>query len=598
MIAPNFTLTAALGWLCLLALFSADAAASKPNVVLIVTDDQGYGDLSCHGNPVLKTPNLDRLHNESIRFTDFHVAPMCTPTRGQLMTGVDALRNGAMNVSSGRTLLRQQFSAMPEIFGAGGYRTAMFGKWHLGDNYPYRPQDRGFQQSIWYPSSHISSAADFFNNDYFDDVYQHNGVREQFKGYCTDVFFGEAMRWMREQAQRHEPFFCYLPLNAAHGPFFVPDKYRVPYRAQKPAVASFFGMIANIDENLGRLESFLRENSLRDNTILIFMTDNGTSAGEKVFNAGMRGKKIDLYEGGHRVPLFIRWPAGKLRPPEDVDTLAQCQDLLPTLIELCRLKKPSKAKFDGLSLAALLRGKSHALADRMLVSQFSRMQHPQPAKGDAVVLWNKWRLVSNSELYDIARDPSQQHDVAREFPDVLRRMQTHYENWWSKVESGINEVSRIHLGSPRETPVMLTPCDWHDVFLDQQAQIRRQTKNGSWNVFVEKNGDYRFSLRRWPIEASLGLTDAAPEYKAVDGVYASGTALPIVRANFQIAASHQSKAVVSGEKSVEFTVSLKRGPAQLRTSFLDTDGKEICGAYYVYVQPVEVKNMNSKVSKL
>src|SRR5262245_54420608 len=220
------------------------SAAQKPNIVLIITDDQGYGELSCHGNPVAKTPHLDQLAKESVRLTDFHVAPMCTPTRGQLLTGVDCLRNGAMNVSSGRTLLRREFPTMAEIFARNSYRTAIFGKWHLGDNYPFRPEDRGFQEAIWFPSSHVSSAADFFNNDYFDDVYCHNGKREAFKGYCTDVFFREATRWMRECTKRKQPFFCYLPLNAPHGPLFVPDHYRDPYRQQKAGIASFFGMIA------------------------------------------------------------------------------------------------------------------------------------------------------------------------------------------------------------------------------------------------------------------------------------------------------------------------------------------------------------------
>jgi arylsulfatase len=162
---------------------AADAAEApkKSNVIVVITDDQGYGDLSCHGNPVLKTPHLDRLHAESVRLTDFHVAPMCTPTRGQLLTGVDCLRNGAMNVSSGRALLRRGIPAMADLFAASGYRTGQFGKWHLGDNYPYRPQDRGFHEALFFPSSHIGSAPDFWDNDYFDDSYIHNGKREQYQ---------------------------------------------------------------------------------------------------------------------------------------------------------------------------------------------------------------------------------------------------------------------------------------------------------------------------------------------------------------------------------------------------------------------------------
>ena len=558
-------------------------ARSKPNVILILTDDQGYGDLSCHGNPILKTPHLDRLHDESIRFTDFHVSPMCTPTRGQLMTGVDALRNGAMNVSSGRTLLRQQFPTMAEIFGKNGYRTAMFGKWHLGDNYPYRPEDRGFEESIWFGSSHIPSASGYWNNDYFDDVFSHNGKRESFKGYCTDVFFGEAKKWMRTRAEKKEPFFCYLPLNAAHAPLFVPDKYREPYRDQKHAIASFFGMIANIDENVGKLDEFLVENGLHENTILIFMTDNGTASGEPIFNAGMRGKKISLYEGGHRVPFFIRWPSGKLRKAGDIREVTECQDILPTLIDLCGLKNPIGAKFDGVSLAPLLCGKADTLPDRMLVTQFSRMDRPQPSKGDTTVMWHNWRLVSDTELYDIAKDPAQNNNVVAAFPEIASRMRKHYDQWWNGVAAHVNDFSPIHIGSDHENPVTLTPCDWRDVFLDQQAQVRRMKKNGVWTLFVERTGQYEIALRRWPTEADLPITAAAPEYKAVDGVYLPGDAFPVTGAKLNVGGFEETKPVNSAAREITFDVSLKRGPLDLKTALLDAKANEICGAYYVYI---------------
>ncbi len=559
-------------------------SAKAPNVILIMTDDQGYGDLSCHGNPILKTPNLDRLHRESIRLTDFHVAPMCTPTRGQLMTGVDALRNGAMNVSSGRTLLRREFPTMPEIFSANKYRTGLFGKWHLGDNYPYRPQDRGFDESLWFPSSHISSAPDFWNNDYFDDVYIRNGVRQQTKGYCTDLFFNETMNWIDSREKKRQPFFCYLALNAPHSPLFVPDKYREPYRDQPPALASFFGMIANIDENMGKLETFLRDRGLRENTIVIFMTDNGTAGGDSVHNAGMRGRKTWLHEGGHRVPFFIRWPAGGLQSPSDIDLLTQSQDILPTLLDLCGLKKPRDAKFDGTSLAKVLRGKAEALPDRMLVTQFSRMDKPVPIKGDAAVLWNKWRLVSNNELYDISQDPAQKHDVVGEFPEVAATMRDHYERWWASVEPEMNEFRPIHIDSGKERTTLLTPCDWQDVFLDQQAQIRRTKRNGKWNLFVERPGQYEFALRRWPVESNTAIKNSMPEHQGVDGVYRAGDALPIAKARLKSGAFDKSEPVAPGELAKSFTLFLKRGRTELQTWFIDDSGKEVCGAYYVYVR--------------
>ncbi len=556
----------------------------KPNVLLVLVDDQGYGDLSVHGNPVVKTPHMDRLHAESVRFTDFHAQPMCTPTRGQLMTGVDALRNGAMNVSSGRTNLRRDFPTMPELLATAGYRTGIFGKWHLGDNYPYRPQDRGFQESIWYQSSSIPSAAGYFNNDSFDDVYQHNGVAQKYEGYTTDVFFREAQAWMKQQAARHEPFFCYLPLAAAHSPLFVPDRYREPYRQQKPAIASFYGMIANIDENLGRLDGFLRDNGLHENTILIFMTDNGTATGDPVFNAGMRGKKIALYEGGHRVPFFVRWPAGKLRAAGDVAVLAQVQDVLPTLLDLCGVAKPATAKFDGMNLAGLLRDSAATLPDRTLTIQFSRMNDARPKPGDAVVLWQRWRLVADQELYDLATDPAQERNVIAQFPAVATALRAHYATWWAGVAPRVNEISPIHLGSTRANPVQLSPCDWVDVFFDQQAQVRRTKKNGTWSLLVEHAGDYEVSLRRWPLEAEAPLAAGMPAYQGVDGKFAAGEAFPVASAELKIGAVHRQKPVASDDTVVTFPVTLPRGPVSLQTWFRDDAGREIAGAYYVSVR--------------
>ena len=482
-------------WFVLLLCFSvavprpvSGAALAKPNIVIVMVDDQGYGDLSVHGNPVLKTPHMDRLHAESIRFTDFHVQPMCTPTRGQLMTGVDALRNGAMNVSSGRTNLRRDFPTMPEI------------------------------------------------------------------------------------------------LAAAHGPFFVPDRYREPYRQQPPRIASFFAMIANIDENLGRLDAFLRENGLHENTILIFMTDNGTATGDPVFNAGMRGKKIGLYDGGHRVPFFIRWPAGKLRAVGDVAALTQVQDVLPTLLELCGVAKPAAARFDGTSLAGLLRDPAATLADRKLTIQFSRMNDSRPKPGDAVVLWKRWRLVSDNELYDLATDPAQERNVITQFPEVAAALRAHYATWWAGVEPRLLEVSPIHLGSSRANPVQLSPCDWVDVFFDQQNQVRRTKKNGAWSLFVEHAGDYEIALRRWPIEADAPITAAMPAFPGVDGGFAAGDAFPVASADLKFGAELRQQAVTAEDKSVNFRVTLPRGPLALQTWFRDSAGQEIAGAYYVYVR--------------
>jgi arylsulfatase A-like enzyme len=468
----------------------SSGAAPRPNVVIVMTDDQGYGELSVHGNPVLKTPHLDRLHAQSVRFTDFHVAPMCTPTRGQLLTGVDAIRNGAMNVSSGRTLLRREFPTMADMFQSAGYRTGLFGKWHLGDNFPYRPQDRGFTESLWFPSSHINSVPDHWDNDYFDDVYTRNGTRQAHEGYTTDVFFREAIDWMRATAQDGRPFLCYIPTAAPHWPFFVPDQYRGPVAAalakaaldlpqlndaQQRDLVSYLAMIANIDDNMGRLETFLKESGLRDNTIVLFLTDNGSTFGPRYYNAGMKGGKVTLWEGGHRVPCFVRWPGGSLRAPGDVGGLTQVQDLLPTLLDLCGVKKPARARFDGISLAPVLRGEATPPEDRMLVIHYSRMPfgNKRPVaesnatvkREGAGVLWRRWRLLEGKELYNLEADPLQEKNVLADHPEVVAKMRAHLNAWWDGVKDVANRHERVVIGADAENPSMLTACEWVDVFV-------------------------------------------------------------------------------------------------------------------------------------
>jgi arylsulfatase A-like enzyme len=604
-----------------LAAGACHAATAKPNVIVILTDDQGYGDFSCHDNPVLKTPHLDRLHDESIRFTDFHSSPMCTPTRGQLMTGRDALANGASCVCSGRTFVRREVPTMAELFAAGGYQTGLFGKWHLGDNYPHRPNDRGFHEAVYHLGWGITSTPDHWDNDYFDDFFRHNGRVGQFNGYCTDVFFAEAQRWMKSCAAEGKPFLCYLAPNAPHGPFYVADKYKRPYKHLSPDVAGFFGMIANLDENIGRLEAMLREAGLRENTILVFMTDNGGTGGISVFNAGMRGAKASLYDGGHRVPCFFRWPAGGLRPAGDVAELAQVQDMLPTLLELCEVNVAhdsvagSKIKdsrhgvasyrgFDGLSLVPVLRRKEpSALAERTLVVQYSGLTQSDPAKWDSAVLRGNWRLVKGEKLYDIKSDPAQKSDVAAQHPELVKAMRAHYEKWWAAVQSGLRKFETLDVGSDSENPTCLTSMDWlapqltpcsqpFDVRLAGETLVKegslpggrpQPVMNGPWNLRVTRDGVYRISLWRWPREADARLAGSVPAYKGVDGSFPAGKALPIAKARLRIGGFDATTPVSALDKEAVFETRLKTGKTQLQTWFYDAQGRELCGAFYVEV---------------
>jgi len=561
---------------------NAAATAKRPNVIVIVSDDQGYGDFSAHGNPVLKTPQFDRLHASSLRLTDFHVAPMCTPTRSQFITGRDALYNGASSVCAGRSFVRPGIPMAGEIFAANGYRTGHFGKWHLGDSYPNLPHQRGgFQETVFHLGWGVTSMADLWQNDYFDGRFSHNGKLQEYKGYCTDVWFDLAMNWIKEQQKKNDPFFLYLPTNAPHGPAWVDAKYRQPYQGKGPA--AFFGMIANLDENIGKLETLLTETGLRDNTIVVFFNDNGGTAGVDTYNAGMRGRKTQLYDGGHRAACFLRWPNGGLRAPSNLDNLTEVQDLLPTLVELCGLKLPQGAKFDGTSLADLLRGKTDTLPDRQLVVQYGQ----RPVMWDSEVMWNKWRLVKGEELYDLKTDPGQKTNVAAQHADVLQKMRAHYEKWWAGVLPVLDDFTPVIIGSDQENPVRLSAADWANVYCDNMQNLREGVnRNGPWTVLPEKAGEYEIALRRWPVEADAAVSAGVPEFKAREGGLPAGKALPIAKARLKIGEFFdESKPVAATDKEVVFKVTLKTGSkVPMQTWFLDAAGEELCGAYFAYVR--------------
>ena len=335
-----------------------------PNVILVMTDDQGIGDLGCHGNPWLKTPHLDRFYAEAVRMTDFHVSPVCTPTRSAIMTGRYPVNNGAWATYKGRDALAEGAITMADVFQQNGYRTGIFGKWHLGDNYPSRATDCGFEVAINHKAGGVGELSDYWGNSYFDDVYYVNNEPKPFAGYCTDVWFEEAMKFMKNTTD--QPFFAYIPTNAPHSPFIVDEKYAAPYlelAGKKIVGAEFYGMLANIDENFGKLEAFLKKEGLFENTILIFMTDNGSGGGMSKdgklgHNHGFRGSKGHTTEGGHRVPFFIRWPAGQIQGGKDIPDLAAHVDLLPTMSGLCKLTLPNDLDLDGIDFSPLLLGRT------------------------------------------------------------------------------------------------------------------------------------------------------------------------------------------------------------------------------------------------
>ena len=568
---------ALLAALMALAVPPVQAAAAKPNVIVLLTDDLGYGDLSCHGNPVLKTPNFDRLHAESVRFTDFHVAPMCSPTRGQLMTGMDAMRNGATAVCQGRSMVRSGIKIMPQFFREAGYATGLFGKWHLGDSYPYRPQDRGFDEVLSFRAWGISSLADYWMNDYFDPWLLRRGEYQRQKGYCADIFFAEAMKWIAQCQSEQKPFFVYLPTNTPHVPELVAAQYAAAYTGKYKGTAmprDFYGMIANLDENVGKLEAFLKQAGLRDNTILIFLSDNGTQNGdaEKIFNAGMRDRKTSVYEGGHRVPLFVRWIDGKLQHGTDLSELTQVQDLLPTLVELCGLRA-GEAKFDGVSLKGLLTGRQTQLADRMGVSQY-RVDGGKWSS--AVVMWNKWRLLAGNKLYDLKSDPHQDNDLQREHPEIVGKMNAFYDAWYASAKPLFDLPRPITIGAAQANPQTLYANDWQGDYCDNRKNLVQGDATGTWDLIVERDGAYEFELRRWSEESGKALVEAFAQ-RTDSG---SG-ARPIAKAQLRVANFNATIDSKSADTLAKFTVPLKAGQHQLTANFLDQKGAVLCGAFYV-----------------
>ncbi len=480
------------------------AAGIRPNVVLIMTDDQGYGDLACHGNDRIRTPTLDRFAKQSVEFTRFHVCPVCSPTRASLMTGRYNYRTGVVDTYLGRSMMHPDEVTLAELFGAAGYRTGIFGKWHLGDNYPLRSIDQGFQESLVHRGGGIGQPSDPPGNSYFDPILQHNGKAKRCRGYCTDVFTTAAIEFIEKN--RNRPFFAYLATNAPHTPLQIEEAYVAPYRAMglDDTTAKVYGMVANIDENIARLLDKLRELRLEEDTIVIFLTDNGPQ--QNRYNCGMRGRKGTVYEGGIRVPFFVRWP-GRLKAGGTVERIAAHIDVLPTLLDACALPLPPGLSIDGVSLLPLLRDDGAPWPDRTLYFQWHRGDQPELYRACAA-LSDRYKLVNGKELYDIVEDPAEKTDIAARQPDVVNRMRKGYEEWFRDVSSPRGyDPPRIFLGTRFENPVILTPQDWRG----PRAGWGKNSL-GHWEVKVARTGIYDISLRfrspDGPSEAHFQLADA------------------------------------------------------------------------------------------
>ena len=478
-----------------------ESGPSSPNIILIMTDDQGWAQVGFHGNPYIQTPTLDRMAAESTEFTQFYVEPKCAPTRAALLTGRHGYRSGVVDTYLGRTLLDPAAVTLAELLAEDGYATGIFGKWHLGDNYPLRPMDQGFQETLVHRGGGLGQPAGPPGNTYWDPVLEHNGESKKYVGYCTGIFTDQLIDFIR--ANRDRPFFGYLATNVPHGPFDVDEEWIEPYREMglPERTARVYGMIEEFDHNLDRLLKELDELGLTERTIVVFLTDNGPT--QQTFTAGLKERKGIAYDGGTRVPFLFRWP-GQVEPGRQVDRVAAHIDVVPTLLEAAGVGAPSQP-FDGVSLWPLLSGATalEDWPDRTIYLQNHRGDIPQLNR-NASARTQRWKIVqplgkatdpmppgAEFELYDMSVDPGETNNLAAEHPEIVEKMRRGYEEWFRDVSSRGFEPARIHLGSSREPRTTLSRFDWRGDY-DERAG---EDALGYWPVVIEQQGGYDIVLR-------------------------------------------------------------------------------------------------------
>ena len=565
-----------------------------PNVIILLADDQGYGDLACHGDPLVETPNMDQLYNESYRFTDFHVDPTCAPTRSSLMTGKYSHRVGVWHTLMSRDLLRAEETTMADVFKENGYGTGIFGKWHLGFNYPFRPIDRGFDQ--WFSLTDPR----YWAMDKMDDHYNHHDQWEYKKGFTTDVVFDEAINFIEQSKDR--PFFVYLAPFEPHKPWNVPSDWVKKYLDKDivDPMAYFFAQISRLDYNLGRLRRYLGCNGLDQNTIFIYMSDNGSACQSKQnFNAGMRGFKGSVYEGGHRVPFFLRLPGMKANSGTDVDILSAHIDLLPSLIELCHLHLKEHPDFDGRSFVPYLEGDT-VQKDRFLLVESQRVKDPVKGK-DFVIMSNEWRLVNGKLLFNIEKDPGQVDEISDLHPHLVDSMQVFYDRIWQEISENDHIWQRCIIGSDQQLITRLYCEEWVPVTGGEppwrfENINQAPKKKGWWPITVCDAGTFEFRLRRYPTEVScpihamlpakdtFDIFQCGPNGQPIPVRMGEGKAIPATNAKLILNNREYVAALDPGSEEVVFQVDLEPGDFNVQGVFYNE--KEEWGVYYLYVQEV------------
>ncbi len=515
----------------------------RPNVILIMTDDQGFGDLGAHGNRDIQTPHLDRLAAESVRCSQFYVSPVCSPTRSSLLTGRYAYRTGVVDTYLGRSRMFADEQTLAELLGGAGYRTGIFGKWHLGDNYPLRPQDQGFEETLVHRGGGIGQSADPPGNAYRDPWLWQAARLVRRQGFCSEVFTDAAMQFV----ERHSasPFFLYLAYNCPHVPLEAPIEAlrRYPFFADARRVLPevplgelspeettnrVYALVSDIDQQVGRLLQHVDRLGLRERTIVVFLTDNGPQ--QSRYNGNLRGLKGTVHEGGIRVPCFARWPA-HWPAGRTLDVPAAHIDWVPTLLAACQVALPADRQIDGLDLGPWMADPALAAPDRPLVSQYHRGDVPERYRSCAVRR-GRWKLVQargarqeplpddwRFELFDLSADPGETRDLAAEHPEVVLQLTQDYETWFTEMAAARQfSPPAIVVGSDHENPTTLTHQDWRGPHADWSGR-----GSGHWDLMVDQAGTYEVRLRFAPLAKAVKATCHWGATALIDTVPAGAT---------------------------------------------------------------------------
>lgn len=471
-----------------------NAQSKQPNVVLILTDDQGWGDLGMHGNPWLETPNIDSLAKQGTEFKNFYVSPLCAPSRAEMLTGRYHLKTGVISVSKGLEVLKSDETTLGELFKANGYSTGIFGKWHNGEHFPNTPNDQGFDEFLGFCAGHLSN--------YFDTELSRNGKPVKTSGYITDVLADAAIDFIEDN--KSDPFFCYLPFNAPHSPFQVPDKYFDKYKAKgvDDELASVYGMLDNMDENVGRILAVLKQHGLVENTIVIFLSDNGPNTIR--FNGGLAGIKGTVHEGGVKVPFIIRWP-GKVPASKVVSKPSTGVDIYPTLSQLCNLKSISGRTLDGVDLSPLIYKRNEMEGNRNVFTHVNFMTVPVDKNGGGF-RDNKFRFLMQAnqpELYNLTTDPFEKINIATSNDPLTTKYLRSYEQWFTGQSKNLNYNTPILLSgrgaelNTYEAAISsgLKFKEGHGWAHDWIATWPSTRDSLRWNIKCTKAGTYNLTLK-------------------------------------------------------------------------------------------------------